>query len=128
MEFFSGIIFNDSNTGLKRVLYSNCRQLQTKNIVAQEHNVLSDDDVVKLNISDYLSLDHQQGFILCVILNIALATTWSPEMLRKLIMHQVSKTAVRGRCVIMLRSVFAPKGVFRTVRGVSVLVTTSRWK
>lgn len=75
IQFLSGLIFNDPNTGLKNTLDSKCRELQANRIIAQGQNVLSDKDVVKLYESQHLNGDQPHGFILRIIMNLALAAT-----------------------------------------------------
>lgn len=64
IHLLCGPTFNDPNTGLENVLDNKCRELQAKSIIAQGHNVLSDQDVLKLYDSQHLNVDHPHCIIL----------------------------------------------------------------
>lgn len=103
VQLLTGLIFNDPDPELKTVLDRNCRQLQGKGLIGQGHNVLSDDDVVKLYNPEDCRQDDPHGLILRVILNLKLATALRPLMLEKLKMHQLSDTTACGRTSIRFK-------------------------
>ena len=117
VQLVYGSVFGNKDTGLKTVLDNKCKNLQGKGKYPRGHNVLSEDDIVKIYKSEHLNVNHPLGLITRLIFDIAFVTTWRPGMISALQLDQVEYVLARGAPAYRITSRIASDKGSKTAQG-----------
>lgn len=118
LKLLEGDVFNCPAEGLMAVLDNKFSLQQSTGVVAESHNVLSKEDVIKLYESPLLDRDTPLGFQARLVFSVALITAMRPSALVHLTVGQVQKITCGGEQVWKICGVIGSRvGASKTATG-----------
>lgn len=94
-QLLCGLIVNHPKHGLKTLSHSKCRNIQAESFVEQIHNLLLDENVMKLYKYSYFRDEQPLCLLQRVIFYVSIISACRPGMLSRIQMNQISKTKTK---------------------------------